>query len=119
VSGEFDRFAVHAEYREIKLDGFPFGPGKAYTGYVHLGVNVTDRLTVNGQIDKADTELGGLPRGTVDKDTVLGVNYAFSPTLVLKTEHHWSDSSVWLDDLPIFSPRAKAKIWILSLSTSF
>jgi hypothetical protein len=116
VAGEFDRFAIHAEIKEIDLDSV----GESVLGYVHLGVNLTGKLTVHAQQDFAYFQAAGAPRNKADDDRILGINYALNPALVLKAEHHWSESGFWLEDLPTFTTeRDETRYWIVSLSTSF
>lgn len=115
VSGEFDRFAVHAELKQVDIE-----IADIYLGYVHLGFNLTDRLTLNAQKDGFDFKLGGAPRSHIDEDDALGVSFAWKPFILLKAEHHWNEGNFWLEDVPQFStPAEKTRYWILSLSTSF
>jgi hypothetical protein len=115
VAGEFDRFAVHAENKWVDL-------GKGFLvdiRYLHLGVNVTDKIVLNGQLEEFYVDIDGFPRAKGDEDLAFGVNYAFRPDLVLKAEHHSNEGRLWLEDLTPFGPNVDTKYWILSLSTSF
>lgn len=115
VSGEFDRFAVHAEFKSVDIE-----IGDVYLGYLHLGYNLTDRLTLNAQRDDFDFKLSGFPRAHIDEDDALGVSFAWQPNVLLKAEHHWNEGNFWLEDIPQFgAPVQKTRYWILSLSTSF
>ena len=115
LSGEFDRFAVHAELKDVDIE-----VGDVYLGYIHLGFHLTDRLTINAQKDVFDFKLDGFPRMDVDEDDALGVSFAWRPAVLLKAEHHWNEGNFWLEDVPQFStPVQETRYWILSLSTSF
>lgn len=115
LSGEFDRFAVHAELKNVDIGG-----GDVYLGYIHLGFHLTDRLTLNAQRDGFDFKVGGFERLHVDEDNALGVSFAWRPAVLLKAEHHWNEGNFWLEDVPQFgAPIQETRYWILSLSTSF
>jgi len=115
LAGDFDRFAVHAEYKDVDLV-----TSHALTGYAHLGVNLTEKLTVNAQQERLYLKSPNLARRKLDDDRAAGINYAFNPTLVLKAEHHWNEGSFWLEDVGAFNiVGPKTKYWLLSLSTSF
>ena len=115
LSGEFERFAVHAELKNVDIE-----IGNVYLGYVHLGFHLTDRITLNAQRDGFDFKLDGTPRMHIDEDDALGVSFAWKPTVLLKAEHHWNEGNFWLEDVPQFgAPVQKTRYWILSLSTSF
>ncbi len=116
VSGEFERFSFHAEAKDTDIQ-----TGNVYLGYAHLGFNVTERITLNGQWDFFYLEFGG-PRTKIDDDRALGVNYAFSSSVILKAEHHWNEGGFWHDNL---LPQALAgafldtRYWLLSLSAAY
>ncbi|HEV8578297.1 MAG TPA: hypothetical protein VGX68_04385 [Thermoanaerobaculia bacterium] len=116
VAGDFDRFAVHSEYKDVNIgSGF-----HVLFDYIHLGVNLTDKVTLNAQQDRFFTKLRGTSKVEADKDRAVGVNYAFNPSLILKTEHHWDEGRFWLEDVPQFGPPGlKTRYWLISLSTSF
>ena len=115
VSGEFDRFAVHAELKKVDIE-----IADIYLGYAHVGFHVTDRLTLNAQRDIFDFKLDGAQRMDIDEDDALGVSFAWKPNVLLKAEHHWNEGNFWLEDVPQFgAPVQKTNYWILSLSTSF
>ena len=116
VTGDFDRFVVNAEAKRTDI-----GLGIVTFGYLHLGVKVTEKLMVNGQIDRFYFELSdGGPRVRTDNDLALGVFYAFRPDLVAKAEHHWNEGRFWLEDVPAFGgPDLETQYSIVSLSSSF
>ncbi|HEV8578296.1 MAG TPA: hypothetical protein VGX68_04380 [Thermoanaerobaculia bacterium] len=115
LAGDFDRFAFHTEYKNVDI-----GTGTAEAGYAHLGVNVTPKLTLNAQQELLYLETRTTRRTKLDDETIAGVNYTFHPGLVLKTEHHWSEGSFWLEDVPAFGVAGtKTRYWLVSLSTSF
>jgi hypothetical protein len=116
LTGAFGRFVTNAEYsywNEGKWDW--------ETLYVHLGYAITDRITVNGQVDTANLTVEDIGfDDEADNDRTLGVNYAFRPDLVLKAEHHWNKGYYSENPLAdIFAPPLRTRFWILSLSTSF
>lgn len=116
VAGDFDRFAVHAEAKSADVGA----TGKSLLGYVHLGVNLSEKLTLHAQNDFAYFKMPGASRFKADDNRGLGINYAVQPALHLKAEHHWSDSGFWLEDLPTFTTTMdEVRYWIVSLSTSF
>jgi hypothetical protein len=116
LAGDFDRFAFHAEYKSVDIS-----TGTAEAGYAHLGVNLTEKLTLNAQQDLLYLETRTLPRRTkLDDEKIAGLAYAVHPGLVLKAEHHWSEGSFWLEDVPAFGVAGvKTRYWLASLSTSF
>ncbi len=116
LAGDFDRFAIHSEYKDVDIgNGF-----HVLFDYVHLGVNLTEKLTLNAQQDRFFQKLSGFPKLEADQDRAAGLNYAFNPALVLKAEHHWNEGRFWLEDVPQFGdPGLKTRYWLLSLSTSF
>ncbi|HEV8579126.1 MAG TPA: hypothetical protein VGX68_08585 [Thermoanaerobaculia bacterium] len=112
---EIGRFVSHVEYKKID-----FAEGTYDAGYIHLGVQATDKITVNGQYEYSDLNIDFFREGDFDDDTALGVNYAFRPDLVLKLEHHWNEGYT-PEDPPqnFFAPKPETRYWIVSLSTSF
>lgn len=113
--GEFDRITGHAE---LKVADVVFAD--VYLGYAHLGVALTDKLTLNLQNDLYYFKIPGLERMRVDEDRSLGLSYAFNPSLVLKVEHHWNEGGFWVENGPPFGgPLIKTRYGILSLSTAF
>jgi hypothetical protein len=112
---ESGRVAAHAEYKKID-----FGGGDYNAGYLHVGVNATDKLSIHGQIDRADLNIDFFRSGDFDDDHALAVDYAFRPDLVLKLEHHWNEG--FTPEVPtqnFFAPAPKTRYWIASLSATF
>jgi hypothetical protein len=112
---EHGRLAAHVEYK-YRRQADATNPA----GYAHLGVRLTDRITVNGEVDYSDISIKEFKHKIqVDRDRVLGVNYAFRPELVAKGEFHW-DKGYAQDAFPDFSlPPQTNRFWIVSLSVSF
>jgi hypothetical protein len=112
----YGRLVAHVEYKYRHT-----ADAKVTSGYVHLGLQLTDHLTLNGQAEHYHTVIDELPAGIdQDEDRAVGLSYAFRPDLVLKLEHHWNQG--FLTEVPvgsIFGPRQKTRYGILSLSTSF
>jgi len=117
LSGEFERFSFHTDAKLTDI-----GIGDVYLGYIHAGVNLTDKITLNAQQDLFYLEFAGTPRTKIDDDLALGLNYAFSSSVVLKAEHHWNEGNFWLEDAPPQPPSASSietRYWLVSLSTAF
>ncbi len=96
------------------------GPWTFKTVYAQLGYSVTDRITLNGQIEASEFKIENFFDGDYNREKTLGVNYAFRPDLVLKVEHHWNTGYYSENPLPdISQPPLETRFWILSLSTSF
>lgn len=118
VAGDFDRFAVHGEYKGVDIDF-----AKLALGYVHLGVNLTSKISLNGQKDFGDFKAPGLSKIAIDDDWIAGLNYAFNPSLVLKAEHHWDEGGFYVEDvlpyIPGLPPVPKTRYWLVSLSVAF
>ncbi len=117
VAGDFDRFAFHGEIKNIDIDF-----AKLNLGYVHLGVNLTSKISLNAQKDFGEFKAPGIPRIEIDDDWAAGLNYAFNPSLVLKAEHHWDEGGFYVEDVPYIpgaSPILKTRYWLVSLSTAF
>jgi hypothetical protein len=115
LAGQFGRLTARAEYARFHVGP----PATGATGTLHLGYAVTDRITVNGEIDAVALRTPAFD-GKLDDDKVLGVNYAFHPNLVLKVEHHWNRGYRTEEPPPnIFGPPLSTRYWILSLSTGF
>lgn len=117
VAGDFERFAFHGEIKDADI-----GFGHVYQGYVHLGVNLTSKISLNAQKDFGYFDFTGFPRIEFDDDRIAGLNYAFNPSLVLKAEHHWNEGGFYLEDLPIDPASTRVintRYWLVSLSTAF
>jgi hypothetical protein len=88
--------------------------------YVRLGVHLTSRLTVNGQIEAFRLAIAVLPKPIdFDRDEVLGLSYQFRPDLVLKAEYHWNDGYFLDTPPPIPGPKAKTQYGLVTLAASF
>lgn len=104
LEGNFTRFVVRAEWRKY---GGPFvSPQLGFTSrgfnenyYLQLGYHFTEKFRIYGQ-----TEFAGVKNHSdfftqesdIDfrTDDGLAINYAFSPTVVLKAEYHWYDGEI-------------------------
>ncbi len=117
VAGDFNRFSFHGEIKDADVVF-----GHVYQGYVHLGVNLTGKISLNAQKDFGYFDFDGLSRIEFDDDRIAGLNYAFNPSLVLKAEHHWNEGGFYLEDIPpdLTSTRViDTRYWLVSLSTAF
>ncbi len=104
LDAAFGRFVLQAEYSEETGNESDLGiPGNLlvldfFEYYVLAGVNLTDKLRLFGQYEAAfirqpvvpiALDTGGRKQR---EDTALALNYAFSPSVVLKAEYHWTIS---------------------------
>jgi hypothetical protein len=115
MQGEFGRVEANVEYKYID-----FEEGTYDAGYAQLGVQVTDKIAVNGQYEYSDLAVDFFREGDFDDDVALGINYAFRPDCVLKLEHHWNEG--YTPEVPaqnFFAPKLETRYWLASLSTSF
>ena len=117
VAGDFNRFAFHGELKNVDIDF-----AELSLGYVHLGVNLTSKISLNAQKDFGYFKAPGLARIKINDDRAAGLNYAFNPSLVLKGEHHWGEGGFYLEDIP-YDPAStsspETRYWLVSLSTAF
>lgn len=114
VAAELERFSLHAELKQADVQ-----TADVYLGYAHLGVGLTDKLTLNLQDDLFYIKVPGASRTRVDEDRAVGLNYAFNPSVVLKLEHHWNEGGFWVEGGVPFGSGIKTRYGILSLSTAF
>lgn len=111
-------FTFQAEY--VKVEG-----DFSYDGwYVHAGVDLTRKLHLTAQYEKAEFELvlpfiGVLPLD-YNEDVSLGLSYSFLPSWVLKGEYHFTEGYA-VENVPInpFGPPLKTNYGILSFAVSF
>jgi hypothetical protein len=103
--------------------------------YVQGIYRVTDRLHVAGEVTTVDAIQiftgTSVPNTKIRTLTSSGLaaNWRFTPTTVLKFEHHWRRGYVFDRSVPIvasqtptsvtFGPRGDARYFIVSLATSF
>ena len=112
---EAGRAVAHVEVkRRVSADA------RENAGYVHLGLRVAPRVSVNVQAEVSNLHIAEVPSTIhVDRDLAAGVNYSFRDNLVLKLEHHWN-RGYRIDALPDFNaPPSKTRYLLVSLSTSF
>ena len=100
-----------------------YGTDKLYVGYLQLNVKPTERLGITGEVQRSrDTEVqygDGLPSSYEwHRSDGVGVSYSFTPSLVLKLEHHW-DRGIQVEEPanPMVPP--KFRYLMASLSASF
>ena len=99
-----------------------FVSGSVNLSYLQAGVHLTEKLIANAQKELVYMKFNGLHRIKLDDDLALGLNYAFKPSLVLKTEHHWNEGGLHLESppaLPLPPALPETRYWLVSLSTSF
>ncbi len=88
LDGSFDRFTFQVEWN--RDDGINV---EVDTYYVLTGVKITERLKIWAQLERGVVELA-LPfllfpaEMTFREDIGISLNFSFSPSLVLKAEHH-------------------------------
>jgi hypothetical protein len=98
---------------------------RLYVGYVQLHVKPTERIAITGEVQRSrDTEVeygdGRLPSSFEwHREDGIGLSYSFSPSLVLKLEHHW-DRGLQVEQpvADVMSP-PKFRYVLASLSASF
>ena len=121
VDGKFDRFLVRSEYRRMmahKLMDY-----RAW--YTQGGVALTQRLSVNGQSERANYIVSAIPAVTAGykvalvRDDAAGVNYAFTPSLMLKLEGHQTKDHNIETVLAATAAPVQGKYFISSLSLVF
>jgi hypothetical protein len=125
IQGTFGRVEGEAEYRDITAERV--AGGKLYdvkVAYVHLGVQLTDKLVLNAQYEQFKLKLAslaslGLGEIDYDEDKVLGLAVKFRPDLVLKAEYHWDEGYYLEPSANPLGPAQETNYGILSLSTSF
>jgi hypothetical protein len=122
IQGTFGRVEGAAEYRDIKAERA--AGGKLYdvkVAYVHLGVQLTEKLFLNGQYEQFKLKLASLGGRELDydEDKVLGLAVKFRPDLVLKAEYHWDEGYYLEPSANPLLPAKETNYGILSLSTSF
>ena len=93
--------------------------------YIYGGVNLTDKLTANLQFDNGKGSITPPVGPTSEypdqyKDTTLGLDYAFRPDLVAKSEYHIVKARLIEDEaVALGAPPVAANYYIFSLSVSF
>ena len=121
VDGKFERFLARSEFRRIntkKLMNYN-------SWYTQGGVSVTSKLSINAQAERANYRVPAIPAVTagykVDmvKDDAAGVNYSFSPSLMLKLEAHKTKGHNIESVLLPTAPGVEGKYYISSLSVVF
>jgi hypothetical protein len=107
------KITVQSEIRK-----FQFEIGNYLSYYALLGVRPIPQLTLNGMIDIADLNLS-FASMDLNKEYVLGVNYALSPRVVFKAEAHKTEG--YQADIPLspMGPPLGVDFLIFSVSTAF
>ena len=98
-----------------------YGTDKLYVGYVQANVKPTEKLGITGELQRSrDTEVTYTSPSSFEwhRSDGIGLSYAFSPSLVLKLEHHW-DRGIQVEQPadPMTPPRFRYVM--ASLSASF
>jgi hypothetical protein len=119
LDGDFSRFLVRGEYRDLSFEG---GSYRAYFGQV--GFYPTRRLKVFLQAERSELTASipfvGTFEADLEDDVALGVSFAFRYDLVLKGEVHRSDG-LEVEDQPVdvLGPTLETDYGIVSLSFTF
>lgn len=122
LDGSFDRFALRGEYRTIDF------PSVSYAGgYVQAGARLVGALSLNAQYEHGDVDIHDYttPAGPMEipldyqRDYVVGLNYAFSSSLVLKVEGHQTKGFNVESPVSYLGDPTKGRYVITSLSASF
>ncbi len=114
---DLGRVVAHVEYKRRDIQD-----AKTNAGYAHVGVHLTDRFAVNGQIEFDHVVIMEVPQGfTQDRDEALGLSYAFTSIIVLKGEFHWNRGQNPEAPAPVLGTTdlLSTRYGILSLATAF
>ena len=100
-----------------------YGMDKFYAGYVQLGAHLTPTLLLTGEFQRSrdtDVKYGeNLPSDFEwHRSDGVGLSYAFSPSFVLKVEHHW-DRGIQVEQPADPMRPPSFRYAIISLSASF
>lgn len=114
---DFGRVLTQVEYKRRDIQD-----AHVNEGYAHAGVRLTDKVTLNGQVELEHVVIMEVPQGfTQDRDWAVGLNYAFAHSVVLKGEVHWNRGQNPEAPAPVLGTTAKlsTRYGILSLATDF
>lgn len=120
VDAKFERFMARSEYRRVNAHRI-----LSYNGwYTQGGVSLTQKLSINGQAERATYAVNAFTapayRVPFIKDDAAGINYAFSPSLLLKIEGHQTTGyNVESTLVPQLRAPVDGKYFISSLSVAF
>lgn len=115
------RYRLQAEYRHLVLSG----GFNQHAYYVHGGVNLTEKLSLNLLFD--DTRSASKQNGVVTsrsdhlyEDKVVGVNYAFRTDVIAKAEYHHARGRFIEDQaVEVSAGIFDGPYFLLSVSASF
>jgi hypothetical protein len=115
----FNRLLVRGEYNNARLEG---GAIKVVSPYAQIGVQVTEKLSLNVQEEFQHNTIKVGPM-TVDyrnlRDLAVGAKYAFHPGLVAKLEQHYNKGYNYDVPLNFLLPAPKGNYFIASVAASF
>jgi hypothetical protein len=119
LDGDFSRFLVRGEYRDLSFEG------GSYLGYFgQVGFYPTNKIRVYLQAERSELN-GSIPfvgrfHADLEDDVALGVGYAFRYDLVLKGEVHRS-KGLQVEDrtVDVLGPPLETDYGIVSLSFTF
>ena len=121
VDGKFERFLARSEYRRLMAHKL-----MDYRGwYTQAGVALTQKLSVNGQAERANYIVSAIPAVTAGyktslvRDDAAGLSYGFTPSLMLKVEAHKRKDHNIESVLSATAPSLEGKYFISSLSLVF
>ena len=129
IDAAFERCIFRAEYRADnsadKLVSEVIGltaDADQELFYLQAGYSFSQKLHIFAQLDQQRVDFDGdiLTRGaslTQREDLGVAINYAFSPNVVLKLEHHWVDAEL-LGFAPVF-PSGPPRFQLAPIVTSF
>ncbi len=122
LEGIFGRFTIRAEFQSADLLFAGFLPGTQLNVdfnafYAQAGYSVTDRFSIwlQRELDTIDQScdcfLIDPPKRDNFPEWAIALNYAFTPTLVLKGEYHETDAYF---DLPSLDFSTGARLFVLT-----
>ena len=121
VDAKFERLLLRSEYRRLISHKL-----MDYRGwYMQGGVALTQKLSLNGQAERANYIVQPIPAVTAGytsslvRDDAAGISYAFTPALLLKLEGHQTKDHNLESVLPPTAAPVKGKYFISSLSLVF
>jgi hypothetical protein len=117
LEGDFNRWMVRGE--RLRING---SDARVWAQYAQAGFKPVEKLMAVFQIESKDSELLGsfaVPRYRAMTDAALGLNYAFSPNLMLKGEGHRARGYAFDRYVDPAGPPTTTYYGILSVAVSF
>ncbi|MBN1351685.1 hypothetical protein JXJ21_19885 [candidate division KSB1 bacterium] len=126
LDSDFTIFSTRAEFRDARFDNKV--NYQAY--YAQVGLKLFEKLRINIQADFADIKnMDQLEIPFVEDvkksmnlhdDYAFGINFAFNPNIILKTEAHWTKGIYIEDELINYftADPIEVRYYIFSLATS-